>query len=151
MPSAASNASRPHHVEAVALAIEDPKRVGHVLTVRRPPDDPDLPNAWGLPAASIRPGESAVDAAHRAAEDKLGVALDLGPEINRGSLRRADTTLSMTLFAARVRTGEPHVPQPVPDVTQYTELQWDTPDRLRPAAQRGSLCCRLALGWSVPS
>lgn len=134
-----------HDVESVALAIEDPTRIGQVLTVRRPPDDPDLPDAWGLPAASLRPGESVADAAHRAARDKLGVTIDLGPELNQGSIRRGDKRLSMRLFAARIRTGQPRVPQPVPDVTQYTALQWDTPDALRPAAQRGSLCCRLAL------
>lgn len=132
-------------VESVSLAVEDPERPGRILIVRRPADDTDLPNAWGLPAASLREGESARDAALRAACDKLGVTVDLGPQINRGSIRRGDTILAMRLFAARIRSGRPRVPQPVSDVTQYTALQWDTPDALRPAAQRGSLCCRLAL------
>lgn len=132
-------------VEAVSVAIAHPDGTGKLLIVRRPMDDPDLPGAWGLPAASIRAGESTTDAVRRAARDKLGITLELGPEMRRGSTRRGDTVLSMTLFAANVQDGDPSVPQPVDGVTQYTALRWDTPDALRPAAIRGSLCCRLAL------
>jgi methylated-DNA-protein-cysteine methyltransferase-like protein len=131
--------------QSVALAISRPGRTRKLIIVRRPPDDPDLPDAWGLPAASLRSGETWNAAALRAARDKLGIAIDLGPEINRGSTQRRQSRLEMRLFRATLRTGKPHVPQPVPGVTQYAAWRWDTADALRPAADRGSLCCRLAL------
>ena len=45
---------------SVSLVIEGP---AGLLLVRRPDDDESLPGAWGLPAASLRPGESERDAA----------------------------------------------------------------------------------------
>jgi methylated-DNA-protein-cysteine methyltransferase-like protein len=135
----------PRTTQSVALAISRPGRSRKLIIVRRPPDDPDLPDAWGLPAASLRPGETWDAAAFRAARDKLGIAIDVGPEINRGSTRRHRTRLEMRLFRATLRAGKPHVPQPVRGVTQYAAWRWDTADALRPAADRGSLCCRLAL------
>jgi 8-oxo-dGTP pyrophosphatase MutT (NUDIX family) len=130
---------------AVALAIRDAGRPDQVLLVRRPPDDDELPNAWGLPAASLRPGESREDAARRAARDKLGVDILVGAEINRGTTRRTDYDLEMRLLEARIRDGTPAVLQPDPTVTQYTGLRWGTAPDLEPAATRGSLCCRLYL------
>jgi methylated-DNA-protein-cysteine methyltransferase related protein len=115
------------------------------LLVRRPPDDADLPDAWGLPAASLRPVESDVACVRRAGLEKLGVELDVGAALRRGSVERAGYRLDMTLFAATIRRGEPSVPQPHAGVTQYAAWRWgDTPD-LVPAAERGSLCCRLFL------
>ena len=130
---------------SVSFAIFRPDRPGEVLVVRRPPDDEDLPDLWGLPAGSLRPGEDWADAVRRAGCDKLGVALDVGAELNRGQLERAGYTLEMRLLEARVLSGEPEVPQPVEGVTQYTSWQWATADVLGPAAVRGSLCSRLFL------
>ena len=56
--------------QSVALVIEGPEGV---LLVRRPDDDESLPGVWGLPAASLRPGESELDAVRRAGRDKLGL------------------------------------------------------------------------------
>ena len=117
-----------------------------VLIVQRPPDDADLPDAWGLPAASLRAGEDWEAAARRAAREKLGVEVDIGPELNRGAIQRAGYTLEMRLFQATITTGAPAVPQPFPDVTQYQAWRWGTAADLQPAADRGSLCCRLYLG-----
>jgi 8-oxo-dGTP pyrophosphatase MutT (NUDIX family) len=130
---------------AVALAIHDAARPGRVLLVRRPPDDADLPNAWGLPAASLKDDESGEDAARRAARDKLGVDVAVGRELNRGTKQRAGYTLEMRLFEAAITRGEPAVPRPVAGVTQYTQWRWGEAPDLVPAAERGSLCCRLFL------
>ncbi len=130
---------------SVSFAIFRPDRSHEVLVVRRPPDDEDLPGLWGLPAGSLRPGEDWAEAVRRAGRDKLGVALEVGPELNRGTLERAGYTLEMRLLQARITAGEPSVPQPVPGVTQYTAWQWATSDVLVPAAARGSLCSRLFL------
>lgn len=114
-----------------------------VLIVQRPADDEDLPNAWGLPAASLQPGETWADAAQRAGRDKLGVALQLGSEINRGSIERTGYTLEMRLFEACIVAGELGIPQETMDVTRYQEWRWGNAADLEPAAAAGSLCCRL--------
>ena len=130
---------------SVSLAIRRGEEPGAVLVVQRPPDDPDLPDQWGLPAASLAPGESWQDAARRAARDKLGVEVEIGDELRRGSTPRTRYTLEMRLFEARIVAGTPAVPQPVPGVTQYRAWRWGSADDLRPAAGQGSLCCRLYL------
>ena len=129
----------------ISFVIKRPGDPEALLTVLRPPDDADLPDAWGLPAGRVRPGESWTDAVRRAGRDKLGVELDVGRELNRGSTHRAAYLLEMRLFEATITHGEPHVPQPHADVTQYRAWRWARADTLRPAAERGSLCCRLCL------
>ena len=130
---------------SVSFAVFRPAHADEVLVVRRPPDDDELPDLWGLPAGSLRPGEDWADAVRRAGRDKLGVALEVGAELNRGVLERAGYTLEMRLLQARIAAGEPAVPQPVQGVTQYTDWKWGTSDVLVPAAARGSLCSRLFL------
>lgn len=127
---------------SVALAIMHGEQL---LVVQRPDDDEDLPNAWGLPAASLREGESWPDAARRAGRDKLGVELEIERELNRGSLARKHYTLEMRLFLARISAGTPSTPQADVNVTQYQAWKWGTADDIRPAAERGSLCSRLYL------
>jgi len=129
----------------ISFVIRRPDDPTAILTVLRPPDDADLPDAWGLPAGRVRPGESWEDAVRRAGREKLGVELEVGAELNRGSIERPRYTLEMRLYEARIVSGEPTVPQPVPEVTQYVDWRWDEAPVLRPAADRGSLCCRLFL------
>lgn len=116
-----------------------------LLAVRRPPDDEELPGAWGLPAASLRGDEGWRDAARRVGPEKLGVELEVGARLREGEARRADHLLRMRLFEARIVEGRPSVPRDDPRVTQYVEWAWAAPDRLREAAERGSLCSRLCL------
>lgn len=127
---------------SVSVAITSAEQPGEVLIVRRPEADEDLPNTWGLPAASLRPGEEWTDAAQRAARDKLGVALEVTSELNHGMLERDEYLLEMRLVAGTI-TGEPRVPQPHADVTQYTDWRWGRSEDLIPAAEKGSLCSRL--------
>jgi 8-oxo-dGTP diphosphatase len=134
----------------ISFVIRRPDAPAELLVVLRPPDDPDLPDAWGLPAGRVRPGESWEDAVRRAGREKLGVELEVGRELNRGSLQRATYRLEMRLFEAKITRGEPRVPQDTPGVTQYRAWRWATPDALRPAAERGSLCCRLCLEAESP-
>lgn len=130
---------------SVSFVIRHPDAPELALAVRRPPDDDDLPNAWGLPAGSLRADESWQDAVRRAGRDKLGVALEVGDVLEQGTIERADYTLHMRLYEARIASGAPAVPQDVDDVTQYTALDWLPPERFVAAAQAGSLCCRLYL------
>lgn len=134
---------------SVSLAIHDHR--GRLLVVQRPPDDEDLPLAWGLPAASLRDGESWEDAVSRAAADKLGVAVEPGPVLRAGHKERAQYRLEMRLYEATIRSGEPAVPQPVPGVTQYVDWRWGRGLDLVPAARAGSLCSRLYLETAAAS
>ncbi len=143
---AVSSESIPRTLRTVSVAISRPRHRGQLLLVHRPPDDPDLPNAWGLPATTLRRSESWEQAAHRVAHDKLGVEIGLGRELSRGSTLRGNVLLTMRLFRATLRAGEPCAPQPAGPGTQYTDWRWDSLEALRPAAERGSLCCSLALG-----
>jgi 8-oxo-dGTP diphosphatase len=131
--------------QSVSLAITDAGQPGRVLLVQRPADDEDLPDVWGLPAASLHAGEAWEDAVRRAARDKLGVDVAVDGVLETGSRRRPGYTLEMRLYGARIAAGEPAVPQQVSGVTQYQAVRWGTPGELRPAADRGSLCSQLFL------
>jgi 8-oxo-dGTP diphosphatase len=131
---------------SVSLAIHDDG--GRVLLVQRPPDDEDLPLAWGLPAASLQGDESWEDAVRRAARDKLGLDVRIGDVLAAGHLDRPAYRLEMRLYEATITSGEPVVAQATPRVTRYVDWQWGTATALTPAALQGSLCSRLYLGWS---
>jgi 8-oxo-dGTP diphosphatase len=131
---------------SVSLAIHD--EAGRVLVVQRPPDDEDLPLAWGLPAASLRGDESWEDAVRRAARDKLGVDVRVDDILAAGHLDRPAYRLEMRLYEATLMAGEPVVAHATPGVTRYIDWRWGTAAALAPAARQGSLCSRLYLSWS---
>jgi ADP-ribose pyrophosphatase YjhB (NUDIX family) len=122
---------------SISLVIEGP---AGVLLVRRPDDDASLPGVWGLPAVSLREGESERDAVLRAGRDKLGVEVEpvtpVGADEGGG--------VAMRDWSARIIAGEPEVPQ-AGDGTQYVALRWGEPSELAPAARAGSLCARVLL------
>ena len=136
--------SRPEK-ESVAVVIRNPLEPELVLTVLRPEDDEDLPNVWGLPAGTLRPGEEWEAAVRRVGLEKLGVQLEVVKELERGSAERRNYRMQMRLYEAKIVKGTPFVPQPDDAFTQYTKWKWGKGSDLQPAAQRGSLCCRLYL------
>ena len=131
--------------ESVAVVIRSPENPEQVLTVLRPPTDEDLPNVWGLPAATLRPGEDWERAIKRLGMEKLGVPLRMGEQLKSGSQERRDYRLSMRLYEAIIEKGKPFVPQPDDSITQYKQWKWGAAEDLKPAAQRGSLCSKLFL------
>jgi 8-oxo-dGTP diphosphatase len=152
MPSNPPSSSSPdlptRHVVSVAVRATDGS--GRILAVRRPLDDPDLPGLWGLPAGRIHPGEELEAAVRRMGREKLGVELERLRSLRSGTLQRTSYRLQMGLFEATLAAGaRPDVPQPVEGVTQYTDWRWADPGILEPAAEEGSLCCRLYLGRVV--
>ena len=130
-----------------------------VLAVRRPPDDPELPDVWGLPAASLRPGEGWEDALRRAGRDKLGVTLEPRGVLAEGDQERPQGRLHMRVYEAAIVDGSPSVgagvgagrhPEPPARAaagsgTQYVDWRWADRADLEPAANQGSLCTRLYL------
>ncbi len=132
---------------SVALLIYPAGERGRFLVVRRPqhPEE-ELPGVWGLPAATLRPGEEEAEAARRAARQKLGTEVRLLGVRARGAQDRPGYRLEMALFEAEL-VGLPRLPEPPPhaEVTYYTDWRWADALVLVDAAQRGSLCARLAL------
>lgn len=126
---------------SVSLVIEGP---AGVLLVRRPDDDDSLPGLWGLPAASLREGESEREALLRVGLEKLGVEVEPLRAIGEAEAERADHRIAMRDWAARIVAGEPGLPQ-AGEGTQYVEWRWGDPAELTPAAQAGSVCARVLL------
>lgn len=113
--------------------------------VQRPADDANLPNAWGLPAGTLKEGETLEECVLRSGREKLGVELEIVGLLGEGELDRGAYTLRMKEYEVRVIAGEPSAPQPYPEVTQYQATRWGNADDLVEAASRGSLCCRIYL------
>lgn len=130
---------------AIVVHRADDPAADELLVVRRPPDDAELPNVWGLPAATLAAGETWSDGVRRAGREKLGVDVRPIGVIREGSTERERYTLHMRLYAAETMGGEPQVPQPHRGVTQYTAWRWGGAEDLLEGARRGSLCCRLML------
>jgi hypothetical protein len=70
--------------QSVSIAVFDVE--GHVLVVQRPEDDEDLPNAWGLPASSLRAGRRGEDAVVCTGREKLGAHLRAMEELECGTV-----------------------------------------------------------------
>jgi ADP-ribose pyrophosphatase YjhB (NUDIX family) len=134
---------------AVAVAIY---RDALVLAVRRP-DEPgeELPGVWGLPATTLRAGETPEDGVRRLGLEKLGVDLTPLRVLRAGEQQRPDYTLHMTVYEASM-SGEPGLPEnpPAAEQTLYDALDWLPPLSLCDGADRGSLCCRLFLEAARP-
>ncbi len=126
---------------SVALVIE---RDDGVLLVRRPEDDESLPGEWGLPAATLRPGEDEGEAVRRAGRDKLGVEVRPVRALGEASGERPAHRILMRDWEVEIAAGEPAVPQPG-EGTQYESCRWGEATDLLPAARHGSLCARVLL------
>ena len=135
---------------AVAAVIR--RAGGLVLAVRRP-DEPgeELPGLWGLPATTLREGESPEDGVRRLGWEKLGVALTPLRALAEGEQRRTDYTLRMTVYEAAM-SGEPRLPDRAAGApgTLYEALDWLPAASFREAADKGSLCCELLLDVVAP-
>lgn len=127
---------------AYAIYSDDKSRV---LAVLRPVDDNNLPNVWGLPASMLKEGESYEDAVIRSGYEKLGVKLKVIEMIGEGSIERESFTLHMKEYTAEIIDGEPLAPQPHEGMTQYQKCAYSSPEILKEAAIKGSLCSRLFL------
>jgi 8-oxo-dGTP diphosphatase len=127
--------------QSVSLVIEGPEGL---LLVRRPEGDESLPGEWGLPAATLRPGEREEDAVRRAGRDKLGVEVRPLRALGEASGERPEYRILMRDWAAEIVAGDPVVPQPG-EGTQYESLRWGEAAELAPAARKGSLCARVLL------
>lgn len=131
--------------KAVALVIwKDSEKQEKLLGVKRPEDDEDHPGMWGFPATSVNQGESWEDAVHRAAEEKLGVEVEIVGELSVGDQKREEFDIRLKNYEVRITDGEPSVPQPNSG-TQYVDWRWMRPEEFKKTAETGSLCTSLLL------
>jgi ADP-ribose pyrophosphatase YjhB (NUDIX family) len=107
-----------------------------VLSVRRPDDDDELAGLWGLPAGTLKAGETTEDLIKRIGRDKLGVDLMPIRQITSGKQPRPRYLLVMELWEAAV-VG--------PETFSHPQWRWASIESLRAGAEAGSLCCELAL------
>ncbi|MEK6962828.1 MAG: NUDIX hydrolase [Nanoarchaeota archaeon] len=129
---------------AVAFVIYNPDRT-KILVVQRPFDDENLPGVWGLPAGSLKENENYEEAVLRAGREKLGVQLQIIKLINEGEIQRNTFLLHMKEYEIEIIKGQPSVPQPINEVTQFIQWKWALPEALHEAAEKGSLCSQLYL------
>ncbi len=133
---------------AVSVAIFQDEGRRRVLLVRRP-DDPGEEHAglWGLPAVTLRPGETPTEGVLRAGRQKLGLELRPLAVLGRGAQLRPAGVLQMLLYEAEALSWPPRLEpeQREEGLTYYTDWTWGEPELLVPAAVMGSLCSRLLL------
>ncbi|MGC8967209.1 MAG: NUDIX hydrolase [Thermus sp.] len=115
-----------------------------LLLVLRPQEDPEFPGAWGLPAVSLQGEEALEEAAQRVAREKLGAGVAEARPVAFGVEERPRYTLELWVYEGRL-LGRPRLPKPKPGKTYYTAFRFASPEDLREAARRGSLCSRLFL------
>ena len=115
------------------------------MIIKRPSDDEDLPNVWGLPAGSVKLNETYEEAIVRAGKNKLCVELKVGKLIGRGNLDRGNYILHGEEYEAEIISGVPKVPQENTEGTQYQDWKYGTYEDLKEAASKHSLCCNLYL------
>lgn len=130
---------------SVAAVVRD--GTGAFLAVKRPDDPADpLAGSWGLPAVTLRAGETEPDAVRRAGRVKLGVELAVGEKIGTKTADRGAYVLTLADYAATVAGGTVTVPQPDSSMTQYAEARFVTDSAiLADAAAKGSLCAQIYL------
>lgn len=130
---------------SVAVILRNDK--GEYLAVKRPLDDADHKGHWGLPAVTLKDGETPDQAAVRVCEEKL----DCSGEVKRflgimyQKRNKYDVFLmdiEMTLKGERL----PDVSKSSTKTTKYIEQLWTMdPMLMMPAAKDGSCCSSIFL------
>ena len=126
--------------KAVAYYIKD--KDGNFTAVKRLKDDESLPNVWGLPAASLRSGESFRMAVRRGAKEKFGVEVGKMRFVGEMEIARGGYDLRLREYQILDYKNEPKLQ----GQKFYAQFAWQkNPEVLCKAAEQGSLCSRIFL------
>lgn len=101
---------------------------------------------WGLPAATLQPGETEEAAALRVGLQKLGCPVRLGRVLGRGVQDRPGYRLHMAVYEAELR-DVPRLPDAPEEAsaTYYVAWRFGQLEDLEEAVRCGSLCARVAV------
>mgnify|MGYP001329846084 CR=1 FL=1 len=132
---------------AVAAVVRHPEDRRRFLAVRRPPTDDELPNVWGLPAITLRPGELPEQGLRRVGREKLAAEIEPTRFVGIKAADRGTYELILMVVEARLSgAAAPSVSEARPEGTAYVAQQWtEDPFLLQEAAQNGSLCSQVFL------
>lgn len=132
------------YVVAVILKNPDNEKF---LVVKRPPEDKDLANHWGLPAATMLPGELPEDCAKRVCREKLGCESKPIRFVGLMFQKRNNYDLFLMDIEANILPGEiADINKARTENTAYTEQKWtDNPKELMDSAIKGSCCSSIFL------
>lgn len=131
---------------AVFYVIRNKEDETKFVAVKRPENDKELPNVWGLPAGSVKEGESFEEACVKRAKEKLGVDIKILKFIGRGNVDREDYVLHGEEFLVEIISGEPDVSK-CEKGTKYADWKWAPAECLKEASSKGSLCSSIYLDF----
>jgi 8-oxo-dGTP diphosphatase len=78
---------------------------GRVLLTRRS-ERMSMPGKWEFPGGKVEPGESPQAALARESREELGIAIEVGPRLGRGTSLHAGRRIALEVYTARRLGGE---------------------------------------------
>jgi ADP-ribose pyrophosphatase YjhB (NUDIX family) len=130
---------------AVAVIVSNPENSKEFLLVKRPLSGP-VPGIWGLPAATLKPGELPEDGVRRVGTEKLGCKIVPFEFVGSAVQERSDAFLQILDYKVKVAAGQPDVRKAVTAGTKYVDQKWTSdPKEMLPGATAGSLCEQIFL------
>jgi 8-oxo-dGTP pyrophosphatase MutT (NUDIX family) len=134
-------------VDYVVAIILKKSGTDEILIVKRPAEDTDLANHWGLPAATMKKGELPEDCARRICVEKLGCKAN--PKKFIGLMfqkRNAYDLFLMDIEMELSNRSEPDIKRSNTSNTAYIEQKWTTGStELLASANSGSCCSSIYL------
>lgn len=109
--------------EVVAVLIWDDDR----FLVCQRPENKKRALLWEFAGGKVEAGETKKDALVRECREELAVTLDVGDEFMDVTHEYPDLTVHLTLFEARIRSGEP-------TLVEHHAMKWVRADECDPAA-----------------
>lgn len=126
----------------VAVVLKKSSTNDEYLIVRRPADDKDLADTWGLPAVTLNPGELPEQGAIRACKEKLGcTAL---PERFLGIMFQKRNSYDIFLMDIEMILGMNEVADTAKANTEHTAyagFKWSNEPMDMMSAAKGGSCC----------
>lgn len=116
-PSALGSAIQLLHV--VGAAIVDADRC---LVAQRGPAMP-LPHTWELPGGKVEAGEDPRAALRREIAEELGIAVEVGAFLGRGSAEASGRRVALDVYLARWESGEL-------ELSEHQAWRWVTPEEI---------------------